>query len=335
MKTQFHLFTLITLIVFTSCDSAIKNKETIVQDEVVLQVNDTLVSEKSIASIEVEDTIYTHNSNSNSIITTKKDIIGYWVGEFAPSENDNKKNVYAGDVFSWLRENKINISIDEITDTKVKGHSIVAGNISSFEGTVSENEKEFVFEVSEPGTQKYDGKFSFTINKNGSKLIGKWLAFDKIEIPNRIYELEKKEFKYDSSQVLVYANKRYGDWTKAVKTKITDKEEREIFGDYYEKFSSASDIIYEINASSTVLTKKDVENLKKGDLLIIRNAIYARHGYSFKSRTLRVFFDAQPWYIPVSDDIKDELTDVEKNNIQLLLKYEKNAQEYYDAFGRG
>ncbi|MFN5849409.1 MAG: YARHG domain-containing protein, partial [Chitinophagales bacterium] len=65
------------------------------------------------------------------------------------------------------------------------------------------------------------------------------------------------------------------------------------------------------------------------------NMIYARHGYSFKNRPLRVFFDAQEWYIPVHTDIKKDLTEIEKKNIQLLLKYEKNAKEYYDYFGRG
>ena len=101
------------------------------------------------------------------------------------------------------------------------------------------------------------------------------------------------------------------------------------------EFASATDKIYKINASNTLLKKSDVENLKKGDLTIIRNTIYARHGYSFKNRPLRVFFDAQSWYIPIHTDIKKEFTDIEKKNIQLLLRYEKNAIEYYDYFGRG
>ena len=73
----------------------------------------------------------------------------------------------------------------------------------------------------------------------------------------------------------------------------------------------------------------------KTKLRVIRNMIYARHGYSFKNRPLRVFFDAQEWYIPVNTDIKKDLTEIEKKNIQLLLKFEKNAKEYYDYFGRG
>ena len=48
-----------------------------------------------------------------------------------------------------------------------------------------------------------------------------------------------------------------------------------------------------------------------------------------------MFFDAQEWYIPVFVDIKSDFTEIEKQNIELLLRYEKNAKEYYDYFGRG
>lgn len=244
-------------------------------------------------------------------------------------------NVYGDEGLAWFRENKINISIDFISpENKVSGHSVVAGNDRPFEGSMKENKDAFIFEVAEPGNDKYDGKFSFTIAKNDSTLKGTWRAYKKIEIPQREYELKKKIFKYDKNQMLSYS-KRYGDWEKTKRVESTDEGELDVYGDYYDKFSAATDKIYEINASAKLLTKEEVENLKKGDLLIIRNTIYARHGYSFKNRPLRVFFDAQPWYIPVHTDIKSELTSIEKQNIKLLLRYEKNAEEYYDSFGRG
>ena len=68
---------------------------------------------------------------------------------------------------------------------------------------------------------------------------------------------------------------------------------------------------------------------------MLRNSIYARHGYSFRKRQLRAYFDKQDWYIPVHANIKSDLTEIEKKNIQLLLKYEEHAEEYYDEFGRG
>lgn len=93
--------------------------------------------------------------------------------------------------------------------------------------------------------------------------------------------------------------------------------------------------MFKYNASTQELTIAEVSNLKKGDLFILRNAIYARHGYSFKNPQLRAYFDAQTWYIPASTDVKDLLTETEKQNISLLLRYERNAKEYYDVFGRG
>ena len=88
------------------------------------------------------------------------------------------------------------------------------------------------------------------------------------------------------------------------------------------------------NASTTLLTTKDVENMYKRDLEVIRNTIYARHGYSFQNREMRYFFDNLTWYIPVSIDVTKELTDIETKNIKLLKRYEKHAASYYDNFGR-
>lgn len=67
---------------------------------------------------------------------------------------------------------------------------------------------------------------------------------------------------------------------------------------------------------------------------MLRNLVFARHGYTFKNKPLRYFFDMQEWYIPVKSDVKNELTSIEKKNIALLLRYEQNATEYYDVFGR-
>ena len=134
--------------------------------------------------------------------------------------------------------------------------------------------------------------------------------------------------------VMLEKERSYVDWNKFIKDDVALDDDE--FEDWVRKeFASATDLIHSINASNTRLQKKDVENLKKGDLTIIRNTIYARHGYSFKNRPLRVFFDAQSWYIPIHTDIKSEFTELEKENIKILLRYEKNAKEYYDYFGRG
>ena len=258
------------------------------------------------------------------------------------------KNIYAGESFEWNRENKISIFIDELKDSVVKGHSVVAGNNTLFEGVTKKNGSGLFVEAKEIGSNKNNGTFSFMLKD--SLLDGTWKSFAKIDIENRTYNLVKKIFFYDANKMLDTSryhrrSDNYIDWTKPemsasdikrIKSKMSI-EEREIYEDFEENtsFSSASNSIFSINASSIILKEKFVANLSKGDLSIIRNTIYARHGYSFKYMPLRVFFDKQSWYMPISNDIRGSLTEIEKQNITLLLKYEKVAKEYYDYFGRG
>lgn len=302
-----------------SCDSGIKNKDGKVSVEEGTNFeapkNETLPQE--------------------SELKLNPSLLGFWVGYFkkADSKDGSEKNIYVDDGFQWNRDNKINISINKITDSLVVGHSVVAGNARPFQGTIRQSsDGGFLFQVKEPGDDKYDGTFTFSIKDD--QLKGTWVAYKDIDIKNRKYDLRKKEFKYNP-EIMLEHKKRYINWHKKIETAEVEEEEGEIYEWISREFATATPLIYKTNASTAKLSKSMVENLKKGDLTIIRNTIYARHGYSFKNRPLRVFFDAQDWYIPVHTDIKSDFTDLEKENIELLLRYEKNASEYYDRFGRG
>lgn len=290
-----------------------------------------------------EGTVIDSNSTRKTVI--ENNLLGNYVGMFEVDVDDSlkwDKAITAGEGFHWLRENKISICIDSIGGNAIKGHSIVAGNETVFEGTIIKKDSLYIVDAKEPGTNKNDGVFNFILKD--TIINGTWKAFAKIDIRNRKYKLIKKEFVYNPNAHLD-VNQKFADWTKPeaneaelrkIKAKMT-KLEREEYEEFEEKetFASATEKIYAVNASTTLLTEKQVANLSKGDLSILRNTIYARHGYSFKNRPLRVFFDRQTWYIPVNTDIKNAFTEVEKKNIILLLKYEKVAKEFYDYFGRG
>ena len=322
----------LVLIFFTNCSTDIKNPEAKVEIE-----NGTEVTTSKQLNEEKKEA-KTKQVESEEIVT-KDQLFGFWVGYFEKDDDDNSNEttLYVDEGFMWNRENKINISIDKIVDSLVVGHSVVAGNDRPFKGIVTKENEAYKFQVKEPGDDKYDGEFVFYIENN--KLNGGWTAYKNIEIPKRKYTLERKDFTYNRD-IMLEESVQYVNWNKFVEEKETivydDAEEGEEFEEWISReFASATSLIYKVNASNRLLTKSEVENLKKGDLTIIRNTIYARHGYSFKNRPLRVFFDAQSWYIPVHTNIKNDFTDLEKENIQLLLKYEKNAAEYYDYFGRG
>jgi hypothetical protein len=68
------------------------------------------------------------------------------------------------------------------------------------------------------------------------------------------------------------------------------------------------------------------------DLDLMRNEIFAEYGLRFKTDKWRNYFSAQPWYRPRYDDVNDKLTEIDKHNIQLILKMraqmEKDPNRY-------
>jgi len=86
--------------------------------------------------------------------------------------------------------------------------------------------------------------------------------------------------------------------------------------------------------SKRLLKAKDVENISPEDLRVMRNEIYARHGYCFRMKDMRNYFDAQDWYMPISVDVQNKLTETEQKNAALIQRYEKYGAEHYDSFGR-
>lgn len=64
-----------------------------------------------------------------------------------------------------------------------------------------------------------------------------------------------------------------------------------------------------------------VYTLSSTDLRILRNTVFARHGYIFDSKDLETFFSARKWYKPVTKNV--ELSEMDKQNINFVLKFEK------------
>jgi len=75
-------------------------------------------------------------------------------------------------------------------------------------------------------------------------------------------------------------------------------------------------------ASERLLTNSDIAGLSKWQLKIMRNEIYARHGYIFKTDDMRSYFNQQSWYSPQYEDISTFLSKIEKANIEFIKKHE-------------
>jgi len=59
------------------------------------------------------------------------------------------------------------------------------------------------------------------------------------------------------------------------------------------------------------------------NLTIMRNGIFARHGYVFiKDGEMNNYFKSQDWYIPISNQVNNLLTDIERHNIKIIKNFE-------------
>lgn len=257
-----------------------------------------------------------------TVNTTYDHALGMWVGSFI--SEDYREGSYS--------ENKLTLVIKSIDKDKVIGRSMVVGNDRPLQGTLTDSGNKISFVLDEPGDQKYDGRFEFELHND--TLIGTWKSYNQeINVTKRSFKLLKKVFAYNPNLML----DKDGDYTDRQSSKVktvtdTIDGKAETFEDEY--YRSASSAVFTINSSTQELKESDLKNLRKLDLQILRNTIFARHGYSFKKKTYRQFFDYVDWYIPVSNNVEGALTALEKKNIKLLERFEKYAEDNYDSFGR-
>lgn len=202
-------------------------------------------------------------------------------------------------VYYFRAPNAITLFINRINKDTVYGISICAGNERPLRGIILANQSSdtsVALLLNEPNDQQYDGTFFARLDLNNSTLSGRFSNAEGM----KSFSLKSATFQYSPKG-----------------------EEWDFDQGYFGK-----------NISLEKLTEDDVENETKPHLRILRNIIYARHGYSFKKKDVREFFESYDWYVPVSTDVRSELTTVEKENISLLKRYEQYAADYYDDFGR-
>jgi hypothetical protein len=277
---------------------------------------------------------------SKDSLTAKKDSVvapelykeyyGIYTGNFAGKEIITPEigEEYEGDVFK-----KISLKINRITKDSVYGQSILDGNQRPFRGVFNETTKSFILD--EPGNDKTDGRFEVKLNNDS--LTGSWNAFNAkaVKTPSKVVRLAKKEFVYNPNFMLS-SDSDLIDWEnpKNFVEKYTDEETGKTESYTASKNRIASNAVFKINASKQKLTEQDLKNLRKLDLEIIKNSVFARHGYSFKKATYRNFFEQTDWYIPVSNNVDNDLSPMEKENVALLNRFIKYAEDKYDSFGR-
>ncbi|SFO23404.1 YARHG domain-containing protein [Pseudobutyrivibrio sp. UC1225] len=83
---------------------------------------------------------------------------------------------------------------------------------------------------------------------------------------------------------------------------------------------------YLFDTSNKVYSASDFEGIPKDVIHIIKNEMYARHGYSFRDANLMNYFMGQVWYSPSvmpADFSEKTFTETEVKNLDLLNSIDK------------
>ncbi len=70
----------------------------------------------------------------------------------------------------------------------------------------------------------------------------------------------------------------------------------------------------------------DIAGLPRAELRRLRNTVYARHGRIFERMELQQYFDGRPWYKKRAAYTDDDLTPVDRDNINLIRAAEDKSQ---------
>ncbi len=95
--------------------------------------------------------------------------------------------------------------------------------------------------------------------------------------------------------------------------------------DYQVSEESTEDDSYWDVLSTRKLTQSDLEGKTADELAIMRNSIYARHGYRFKKKKFLDYFGQFDWYQPSTDNQQEaynHMSGIEQYNVNFIREHE-------------
>ena len=74
---------------------------------------------------------------------------------------------------------------------------------------------------------------------------------------------------------------------------------------------------------TSYIDEASLSEVSRDDIMWARNEIYARHGYIFQNKDIQAAFEATDWYVPNPNYSDSLLNDIEKENLNTIISYEK------------
>lgn len=108
--------------------------------------------------------------------------------------------------------------------------------------------------------------------------------------------------------------------------KDDSKGKEEMVSYSYAIVSSSGNIIIKPLSSYKQLSFDDLKKFNSKELLIVRNQVFAYHGYIFKDPFLKEYFNYQTWYTPKYLNVDSYLTELEIKNINTIKSFEQTLK---------
>lgn len=86
---------------------------------------------------------------------------------------------------------------------------------------------------------------------------------------------------------------------------------------------------YLLPTDTEYISEADLSGFTREEVTLIRNELFARHGYNFSSQSIRAYFEAQSWYEPVpgvdaSSFDPAVFNEYEVKNLATILAFEQS-----------
>ena len=147
----------------------------------------------------------------------------------------------------------------------------------------------------------------------------------ELELKERELALKEKEKKEDKEQEIKEKEETLNQREEELSAKeeyLKSEDEKQKYNRTRDRSSYSGYSGLYPEASTRYLTNADLRNKSRWQLKIMRNEIYARHGYIFQTQEMKNYFNNQSWYNPVYYDVTHMLTSLEKSNIAYIKKFE-------------
>lgn len=149
--------------------------------------------------------------------------------------------------------------------------------------------------------------------------------------------LPKVDEKSDSEVKIITEEIKPGDENKDDRTTDeTDKNEEVEINDTLSDKDIGEDVDYTdeeeakgtflFPSDSVLITDEELEKLDDKKIELIKNEIYARHGYIFTNQALKKYFESFSWYKPNDDYSPKLLNQTEKANLKIIKKFQSREK---------